>query len=176
MHTMSVPLQIASTSTPPVPGTMPNVVLKGDTTVSAEVALNAFVDVLTSQFNTGSGFDVYTLYWKSSPIVEPTWIYAGVLTTAVGTSSAASNVAGQMVMTFRSLAGNHYRLQLMETVNTPNTELSAGGIAGESALAAIVNYLTGSTSCVVARDNAFLVGVLRMITKTNDALRHTWLV
>ena len=175
-HVMTVCLKLASVSTPPTVGVCPNVVTKGVTTLSADVALNEYADALKSMLSTSSAIDSYDIYYKPEPLSEPIWIYGAPIATATGTATDASKANEQFTISFRSAAGHHMRIQLMEAIFGYDTVYAPAAIAIEAHAAPAVTYLLGSTGAVVARDGTFPSAVIRGIGKYNDLLRRRFLL
>lgn len=170
-HKMRLPCVYVGT---PTPGSMPSVVLKDLTSLAADTALTAFLTVVKPFFKTTDAFNNCTAWYKSTPTSAPVSLHQFNVGIA-GTSANTPILAGQFVMTFRSLLGHHWRLYLMETGNAINVIVKFP-YTGFSGTLAIHNYVIGGTSFIVARDGSYLSTSLRTVTKLNDALRKRFIL
>jgi hypothetical protein len=64
----------------------------------------------------------------------------------------------------------------METVLDYNEVHAGSELLGNALLGPTAVFMTGSDGFVVARDGGRLVSVMRLVSKTNDALRKTYIL
>jgi hypothetical protein len=165
IHKQTIPL---IPSTTPVPGTEPELDQKSGSLYPAGDFVTDYMAVMRPFFHTGVEFQTVDFWSKPTPTSDPIWIYTVPIGLA-GTSGTNQITASQTTITFRSNAGGIYRWVGLDTniaLNTLNPY--PFGSPTQSALAA---YIVSNGSCIHARDNAPLVVPIRLLTKTNDALR-----
>lgn len=154
----------------PVIGTVPtaiNLLQRDATTIQLDVAVDTLLTQLLPQFSDESTFDEYILYKNVPESTEKTFITAGVLGDA-GTSLTATEFAHQSTYTFRTQEGGVMRLVLLEDANqvkvrTPYGELGA-------AAQALMDYITGLTNWILARDTSYPIVPMARTGGENEAV------
>lgn len=144
----------------------------GNLTADLETAATAFVNIIKVFLPDGGSFQDVELWTLSSPTAAPVFQELVDLSIA-GTNVGAAMNNGQLLFTFRTVAGGLYRLYLMESAGTLDS-VSNPPFSGATATA--VAALVASSSYVAGRDGSFLSSCVRSITKVNDALRKKYLL
>jgi hypothetical protein len=91
-----------------------------------------------------------------------------------GTSVADSLLYGRFTFTYRSAGGNLLRNVLMEAAIGDYSFEGQPPTYGDSAVAALINYLTGDDGWIVARDGTYPVNCIRVLGKYDDAMRRRY--
>lgn len=158
-------------STAPTVGADPSLLTKAGGTVLGSVGVNAYILLFKVLFFTDVTFQDAEFWYKATETSDPVWIFTHPLGVA-GTGVGSSTIAHQIAMTYRTGTGGIFRLYAMEpaAVWAGNQKQSwpTWNVGGAN----VANYLMGTTSWVVGRDNGYLVVPIRLQTKTNDALRR----
>jgi hypothetical protein len=89
-----------------------------------------------------------------------------------GTNQAGSTPSGQIVFTGRTTNGGLARAYLMGPVYAPNQLLRPPLFGGATPVVNWVNYITANNTCWVGRDDGYAFAAIKVLTKTNDALRR----
>lgn len=168
-HVMTIPVNLVAGG---VPGGSFELFTKGNTQVAWETALDTYVNLLKPMQATTTTFQYAELYSQGGVAVAPVFLSTHVLGIA-GTGVAAVVPASQIVWSMRSDLGGKGFVYLMDGNLAVNLKLKAPTYNNASVLA-LVNYLIGSTSIVICRDNGYPVVVTKVLTKTNDALRRRY--
>jgi len=146
---------------------------KGNTTGQEWTFLvDAYCDELAPLMADESTFTEAVLYEKTAgnaPIFR-----AAASIGVAGTSTTASVQASQLKFTFRSAEGGIGYVVLLDSVYPPNQKRVGPTFGGDTAMADLATFLTGSGSIVLARDTSYPVAVLKSLTKTNDELRKQY--
>lgn len=141
--------------------------------IAWKTILDTYANILKGFISTTGDITRADLYTMSAPDAEPLFVDTEDISLA-GTGTPAPLAYGQLTIAFRSANGGTYRLQIMEpSATSANVEQFPPFTGGNLAL---TNWMTGSTSFIVARDGGFLVAPIRMLSKTNDHLRKKYLL
>lgn len=111
----------------------------------------------------------YVLWKYNGTNLDKTFISGGTLTAPNGSSIGAVKLASQLIMTYRTGAGNIGKLNVNDTPFDLNIHapLGSGGI-GETA--AVKTYLLSAGCIVAGRDRAFPVAALNESAGQNEKL------
>ena len=176
-HVMTVPLWCGSGfTTPPEVGSDPMILSNDSGETTSQAVLNALVQALKHLLYSDSGFTTYDLFYKASIHTAPIWLFSGDFASAVGVATGTPKIASQLTITFRTSAGHHYRLQIMESEVGVDSVVGASDLIATSPWAAITTAVCGDASAIVGRDGSRVVAPLRLVTKTNDRLRRRFLI
>lgn len=134
--------------------------------------ITTFVNLLRGLMHTSATFQYAELWTVSAPGADPVFRETAQLAIA-GTNAAASQVASQILFSFRTAEGGVGRIVLLDGVFAPNNRYLAPNY-GNAAILAIVNQLVSNTSVNVGRDDGYIIAVPKVLTKTNDALRRKY--
>lgn len=133
---------------------------------------DSLADVITSYFPLYRAlFDVDTdiaqiELWKYAPSSYDATFISSTTTAYVGSNAGTNNLTWYQLLTFRSINGGIGKIMLPEGAqNNPSKLLYASLNAAEQAL---VNYVTGSTSPILARDNGYLSSLSYMSGGQNE--------
>jgi len=164
-HHMTIPIKFDGT---PTPGTNPDLLTKGATTVDAETGIGNFVEVLRPFFNADTHFGLCEIHKVNATTGEDTFIYAFDVG-LVGSASGENVPTAQAVITFKTTGGGLYRLYMMEGNQGVNVKLYPPFSAG--LLDDLSDFVVGAGSIVYGRDNTYPFTPIAFITKINDKLR-----
>lgn len=164
-HHMTIPVNYDGT---PTPGTEPALLLRNLTSSPGVAAIAAYMAVIKPFFHTTTVFGLIEFHTVDSMTGLDQFIYAADLG-VLGTASAANVVCGQGVLTMKATNGRLYRCYLMEGIEPPGDKLYPGAFGSD--LAALSAFLSGVSSPVYARGNAYLFSDVSWVTKLNDKLR-----
>lgn len=172
-HALTVPVLPVSVYSPGF--LTPELEDKTGNPVALTDAVNAICNALKGAFGDTCSF-IESEFWQQETITsDPTWIQGGIINGISGTQTNPATSMLQAVLTFRSSMGGIGKVYLMETPHDPNLRFSGSAVAS-SDFSALRTYLLGDTCVWRARDNGFPVTVIRVTTKTNDALRKRYLL
>jgi hypothetical protein len=172
-HTMTVSLRPVPASFPPVDEMDPTVMGYDLVPVLAHTALSAFVDVLRLNQLAGTSWSHYEIWMETAPGVQPHFVYTGTFTGKGGNPAFGTLVNGALegTMTFRTSKGGRFRSVLFEVPFGIDANIGPAAIALDANMNGWMTYLLGTSSPVVGRDGSKPSGVIRMVTKINDAWR-----
>ena len=164
-HHMVCPVNIDPGVTP---GVEPDITLKDASVLGVIAAWDAYLQIIKLYFSTVVNFGLAEIHTVDATTGLDQFIFAwdaGVL----GTNGGSSVAAAQLVASFKTTIGSAYKLYLMETVVPVNTRnLPPFSLSPNSDL---VDFVTGDSSLVYGRKNAYPFVPVSIITKTNDKLR-----
>ena len=156
-------------------GAAPNFLLqkKGGGTVVQATAISQLLTLLQPAFTASDHFTGWEAFTQADCDSAPVFQNGGSIST-VGTSGGATVPWVQTLLTFKSVGGGRGKLLWLEGVSA-NNQHAALVPAGGTTLDAVADYVIGSSSWLVARDNTFMNVMLNFTTKTNDTLRKKFL-
>jgi len=149
-------------------GVEPSLVQKNGVSVDFSTAIDAFVTLLRPLFANTTEIIKADAWFYPVNAPDPIWVYSHPIG-LLGTGVTANLLAGQMVISFRTILGGIMKLYLMEGSYTTNARNSYPFGAGN--LTNLTNYMIGVTSWIYGRDNGALIVPMWATTKANDALR-----
>jgi hypothetical protein len=164
-HHMTIPVNFDGT---PTPGSEPDIVLKGLSTVNVEAALDAFLDVLTPQFAAGTNFGNAEAHAVDETTGDDTFLWTWNAA-RVGSGGGSNIATTQAVYSFKSSVGSAIKIYLMEGNSPANVKILPPFAPG--AIADISDYVVSLGSMVYGRGNAYALAPVSFITKYNDKLR-----
>lgn len=127
----------------------------------------ALLQPVTANLTTFISSQIWTLL---TPTSDPVFVEENIINLA-GTDATAYTPLLQNVVTFRTLVGGLYRHYWLEGTDlTPNLVFKGPNFANAAWLA-IINYIKGDTGFFRGRDGGVIIGAIRQVTKTNDAIR-----
>ena len=168
-HTSTIPVNLVAAG---LPGGTFELYTKSNSQVAWETAIVALVTALRPCAPSTTTFQYAELF--SQPTVDdaPLFLSSHVIALA-GTHASAIFPATQVVWSIRSDLGGKGFFYLMDSPNSPNLKYKAPSY-GNAAFLGFVNYLIGTTSIFMCRDNGYPVTVTKVTTKTNDALHKKY--
>jgi hypothetical protein len=129
--------------------------------------VDALVVLLQPIYHTSTDF-ISAELWEYSPASFDAEFRSSYVIGEVGTNASAAVIAGQAILTFRSLNGSHARINLMESSQaigpTQSYPTSVGVINN------LFDFIVAQASPVIARDNGYLFNALKMHPGQNEAL------
>lgn len=174
-HTHVMQFSVKPVGTP-TPGNLGEVQTKGGTGVSLDAGIATLVSALKAVYPASAAFSSWDCFYKASVTAEPIWMDSGAIVGGTGTAAGGATPALQAVTTFRSALGHRLRLQIMEPNMSPDVVVPGATLSADAKWGPIVTALTGDNAIICARDGAWLVSVIRQVTKINDKLRRRYLV
>ena len=166
-HVQTIPVNPSGS---PVVGSEPNLTPKTGSAISMSQFITDYMVVFRPMFGSGTAIDVAEFWKQSAPEDDPIWIYDHPINLAGSSGTASANYL-QSVITFRTALGGLFKWYGMEVSGSIAVNTRTAGPAFAGSILALSNYLKGSTSCFLARDNATLMSPIFHSTKYNDALR-----
>jgi len=140
----------------------------------AEVAINAYVDILKAFWSSGTTFVNYTIFSKPTPADIPVPVMGNVITSGVGTASAGfAEEATQETINYRTTDFNLFKIVLLdysEDVSFSKVLV----VPGSGALADLDGYLHDDGCVVFGRDGNPAGTFISATKKLNDKLRKTY--
>lgn len=167
VHVQTIPCQPSGT---PTVGTEPNVVPKTGGPIAFSQFMTDYMVVFRPMFSSVTTVISAEFWYQPTPTSDPIWIYEHPINLA-GSTGATNTPMGQAVMTFRTALGGIQKVYLMEPQSALTMNLRTAGTAFSGAIVNFSNYIKGSTSCFLGRDNAAPMVPIYLSTKFNDALR-----
>ena len=164
-HHMVIPVNVTLPLTPAVE---PDVILKDASTVGVESAISDMFDIIKGVFPASIHFGLAEIHTVDEDTGEDTFIYAWNVN-KVGSAGAAAVPTAQFVMSCKTTAGSAYKLYLMESVILPNIRDLPPYT--ETFRSDMSDFITGDSSPVYGRKNAYPFVPVSAISKTNDRLR-----
>lgn len=166
-HTFDVALD-----TIPTPGQAADTILtagKDGTSTDLEAYLIAYWGTVADLMGSGTSQPIFTLWqYAPEPSKDKQFICQWALSVPVEYSPNPSVAAHQTTYTFRSALGGVMRLQFMEdVVNAQNYVLSTSAAGAEQAL---IQFVLNDNSAILARDNGYIVGGIRVNYGYNEKL------
>lgn len=164
-HHMVIPVKFDGT---PTPGTEPDLLLKDASSLGAEAAIGALMDVIRAFYHTTTHFGLAEAHTVDEVTGADAFIYAwnlGVL----GTSPSTNKATFQTIITFKTALGTLYRLYMMENIDGANEHLLPP--FSDPTLAALADFVVSDASPVYGRGNAYPFVPVSKIVKSNDKLR-----
>lgn len=166
-HVQTIPVQPSGT---PTVGTEPNLVPASGGPIALSQFATDYMAVFRPLFPTTTAIEGMEFWYKPTPEADPIWIYDHPINLA-GSSAQAVVLMSQLVVTFRTALGGILKCYLMEVMNTIPMNNRTPGASLTGVVLAYSNYVKGSTTCFLGRDNAKPMVPIFQSTKTNDALR-----
>lgn len=136
--------------------------------------IDAFVAVLRPLIHSSSSINRAELWTLAAPGADPIYQDTHEIELA-GTSATVPQPNSQLVVSFRTTTGGLLRVYVMEGSNTVNQELFPP-VWGNTIIANFVNYIASNTGYLKGRDGGQPKVGIRLLTKTNDALRKKYLL
>lgn len=169
-HTATIPCKPVGI---PTAGVDPNL-----TTYSGSVlfstAMDAWANMIAAAFPPTHSFDSASFWYKPTDDDDPVWIWEHTFTGIIGTGAATDHPAAEGIMTFRTALGGLMKLYFLgivlavDSVQSPSAGLS-------NPYDDIFPFAVGTSSWIYGRDDAKLIGLITLKTKTNDVLRRKYL-
>lgn len=166
IHHFILPINFDGT---PTPGTEPLLTKKGAGTILAEAGLQAFLDVYGTLFNDDTQFGLAEAYTVDPDTEERGFVWGWDMD-FLGLSSQPNVPLGMATMTFKTIVGGLLKVVAMEGAATVNTKEFSPFPSGSN-LTDLSDYVTGTDSIVIGRDNAYAFASISFTVKTSDALR-----
>lgn len=166
-HTMTVPVFFEGA---PTVGIVPTLINKGLASVEGDVAVPLLLSKIMDCLHTADAVTSYEFWYKANVDSDPVFISSSIVAGGNGTSSAPAVAMSEVVLSFRTHSGNLAKMYLMESVAGGIGKLNPPAYNGATYLAALANFLVGSTSIMTGRDGAFLETPIRASVKYSDAL------
>lgn len=155
----------------PAPGTDPADVMlaipAGGTDDLSSFVLTTYIPLLQPCFNAQAEFNFCELWKIPEGTFDATFITALEIA-EVGTNVAATQTAQQTTFTFRSLGGGNGRVQLMESAFSGNARQSPP--FATTPANNLTNFVIGSSSPIVARDNTRFIARIAQNDGQNEKL------
>lgn len=168
-HVMTIPVNLVAGGPP---GGTFELFTKDNSQINWITGLTAYVTVLKANFHSTTTFQFAELYSQGGIAVQPVFLDSTVVSVP-GTAVGATVAASQAVFSIRSDLGGKAFVYMMDATHGPNLKHKAPTY-GAANLLGVVNYLIGSSSIFLCRDNGYPVAVTKVLTKTNDALRKRY--
>lgn len=150
------------------PGDPPDLILKDASTIGVELGIAALLDVMMPFFHTTTVFGLAEIHKVDPDTGLDTFWFLWEANKA-GVASGAQQAMEQLVFVFKTSIGSLYRMYLMETIIAPNVKnIPPFGAGPETDLA---DFVTGDSSPIYGRKNAYPFAVISELSKTNDKLR-----
>jgi len=143
-----------------------------ESTISASVMVNNFIDLLIPIFTPETSFTGFTIYNLSAPGADPIPVYAELLTGQIGTVVTAIQFATyQKTLSFITAANEAAKIVLLD--------VPTGGVISKSrtvsgAEAALVAEFMSETNAWSARDDNRVVAFRTISNGVNDALKKAY--
>lgn len=141
---------------------------------SWETDITAYVTVLKANMHTSSTFTFAELWTKDTPEADPVFRATAALNIA-GTNATAVQAFSQLAYTWRTADGGLLRTYQMEWAAGTSIDFELYPPYSGASLA-IFNYLKGDSAVVFGRDNSRVIAGVRVLSKTNDALRKKYML
>ena len=136
--------------------------------IEFSVFAQAYFELVQPLYNTSTDFSRFEYWHQPEPSDNPIFITA--LDISDNGTSSSSNVADAMLtITARTRLGGVAKLVFMESIFSKEY-FDPAPIANAS-IVALMNYVTGVETPVIARDNSRIFFPLKGIGKASDALR-----
>jgi len=166
IHHQVIPVNYAGT---PTVGTMPDLTTKSAGTVAADIGLDTWLSVFDQIFADDTVFGLTEAYTVDSDDEESHYL------TAWDAAHAGAAMEGEVLnsglcQTFKTLNGGILKIVGMGTVILPdikNHPPYTPATAGRN----ISDYIVGSTSIFIGRDNSYAVAPISSTSKIYDVLR-----
>lgn len=147
---------------------------KGGAPLDADIAVNAYVDILKAFWTSGTTFVNWTLFSKPTPADIPVPVMGNVVTTGVGTHTGGfAEEATQQTINYRTTAFNLLKIILLdydEDVSFSKIQV----VPGSGPLFDLDAYLHDADCVVVGRDGNFAGSFISATKKLNDKLRKEY--
>jgi len=130
-------------------------------------AVNAYLDLVKPFFNTGISFGGLTI-WKYAALSNDRTFITSASLTKSGTNASATQVASQLIYTFRTVGGGVLKLNYMETATVPGASVSRGSFTGSAD--ALADFVESTDNWILARDNTYPIIGLAYHPGQNEAL------
>jgi hypothetical protein len=158
-------------------GAMPEVRDAEGNAQNLSVWLDEFVDKLKVMYAPTASFSSWDAFHVVDINAIPEWVFSGSFTSAVGTDTGSTVVAGEMIVTFRTALGNRYKLYLMECTQAANNVIPGADLmAAPNYGPVMAMILRNPFYTIVGRDGARIVAPIRGVSKINDVLRRKYLI
>jgi len=164
-HHATIPVNYDGT---PTPGAEPDVILKDASTLGAEAALDAYLDVLVPHFHTSVNFGNAEAHAVDETTGVDTFLWTWNAA-RVGSDSGPAIATGQAVLSLKSSIGTQVKLYLMESGSPANQRFLPPFAPG--IIADLSDYAVSPSSMIYGRGNAYPLAPISFITKYNDKLR-----
>lgn len=154
----------------PVPGTDfadITVETRSGANIALDVAVDQWVNLLQPNFHTSSEFVLAEL-WKYTPDTFDASFISAYEIVEVGTSVGATVVAGQAILSFRTVNGGIMRLNLMESIHAVGQQQTFP--TSVVVINDIADAIVASTNEWYARDNSYPISRYKFSPGQNEAL------
>lgn len=142
--------------------------------LDADLAINAYVDILKAFYTDGTTFVNWTLFSKPTPADIPVPVMGNVITTGTGAATPGfAEEATQQTINYRTTLFNGMKIVLLDY----NEDVSFSKIQvvpGSGPLHDLDAYLHDNACIVTGRDGAFAGTFVSATKKLNDKLRKEY--
>lgn len=166
-HVHQVNLTIPAGGTPDVGDEVVMTTPNGEG-VEFSIFAAAYYDLVKPMYHTSTDFSRFEYWSKPTSIADPVFITAHTIS-GHGTSSTSNVADAMLTVTARTRAGHLAKFVFMESIFSKEY-FDPAPIANAN-LAALMDYIIGVESPIIARDNSRVFFPLRGIGKASDALR-----
>lgn len=135
--------------------------------LALDVAVDLFVEKLLPLFAPDATFNDYNLYQYTEGTFDKTYITTGSLAED-GTAAGVTQLAHQNTVTFRTQEGNGMKIVLLESESTNQLKLPYATVG--TTYKNLMDYLTGTTNWILARDTSYPVVPLNVVGGQNEKL------
>lgn len=165
-HHMVVPVNYDGV---PTPGSEPDILLKDASSSGVIAAFSDMFDLIIPFYSTSVVFGLAEAHTVDPDTGADAFIFSWNINKS-GTVGLASNPTAQDVFIFKLSNGFLYKLYLMEDVNPAN--LKQLPTYPDPTSVALSDFITGNSSPVYGRHNAYPFTPVSRVTKFNDKLRQ----
>lgn len=139
------------------------------------VKVEQYVVFMKAMFPTSATITKAELWTLDAPTSDPVFRESYDIGVP-GTNGATTYPNVQVVLTTRTDVGGILRMYWMEGVANANVETFPPAFTGLSYLNAFNVWLTGANNFICGRDGGWPIAAIRALSKTNDALRKSFVL
>ena len=165
-HKMRLNLSMSLEGAVGAPFSAYSVVTRTGGIVALDVAVNAWVDLIKTQFGATVNFPVATLFKYVPNSNEKN--FRSIMNVAKVGTGAAVQPQHQSTLTFITQEGNNMRIVLLEDASNANTRIPIDD--SSAAVKAIADFVVGVNNWIKARDGSYPIGKLNYSGGQNEAL------
>lgn len=170
-HVQRLNLNMAEAPTPGLPFEDVRALRRVDDGTPASRALDTMVDewiaLIQTQFNTSVTFDLAELWAYEPESFEASFVSTYAIGVN-GTNGAPISVAGQAILTFRTLEGGVLKINLMEPINAAGAKV--GMTSAPAGIQAISDYVVSDVNWILARDTSYPFAPMNFAPGQNEAI------
>lgn len=157
-----------TTPTPGAPLSTVNLMTRSGTPRAADTCVNELWTWVRLQYSNAVSCTGVTLSRYTPASFEKTYVTAATVSTPAGGNVAATVLASQRVMSYRSANGGILKLTFIEGIFTGNTRLALVANASGTNDQKLAAYTIGATSWMVARDDGFAIAPVYLTDGQNE--------